>query len=69
VPTDSNRRILCSVAHPDDETFGLGSVLIKYAREGADVYTACGTRGDVGEIHERSHATPETLAEVREQEY
>jgi len=69
VPTDSTRRILCSVAHPDDETFGLGSVLIKYVQEGADVYTACGTRGDVGEIHERSHATPETLAEVREQEY
>ena len=33
------------------------------------VYTACATRGDVGEIAEGSDATPETLSAVREQEY
>ena len=63
------RRLLCVVAHPDDETFGSGSVLIKYASEGSAVYTACATRGDVGEIAEGSDATPETLSAVREQEY
>lgn len=57
------------VAHPDDETFGAGSTLIKYAAEGVSVYTACATRGDVGEIAEGSGATPETLSAVREQEY
>jgi LmbE family N-acetylglucosaminyl deacetylase len=57
------------VAHPDDETFGSGSTLIKYASEGVSVYTACATRGDVGEIAEGSDATPETLSDVREQEY
>ncbi len=57
------------VAHPDDETFGSGSALIKYAAEGASVYTACATRGDVGEIARGSGATPETLSAVREQEY
>jgi LmbE family N-acetylglucosaminyl deacetylase len=57
------------VAHPDDETFGSGSTLIKYAAEGASVYTSCATRGDVGEIADRSDATPETLSAVREQEY
>jgi len=57
------------VAHPDDETFGSGSVLIKYASEGALVWTSCATRGDVGEIADRSDATPETLSAVREQEY
>lgn len=65
----NERRLLCVVAHPDDETFGSGSALIKYAAEGAEVYTACATRGDVGEIAEGSDATPETLSRVREQEY
>lgn len=65
----AERRLLCVVAHPDDETFGAGSTLIKYAAEGVSVYTACATRGDVGEIAEGSDATPETLSEVREQEY
>lgn len=57
------------MAHPDDETFGSGSTLIKYAAEGASVFTSCATRGDVGEIADRSDATPETLSAVREQEY
>lgn len=65
----TGRRLLCVVAHPDDETFGSGSTLIKYAAEGVLVYTACATRGDVGEIAEGSDATPETLSAVREQEY
>ena len=68
-PSPGERRMLCIVAHPDDETFGSGSVLIKYASEGVLVYTACATRGDVGEIAEGSNATPETLSSVREQEY
>ena len=66
---NSGRRLLCSIAHPDDETFGSGSTLIKYASEGATVFTACATRGDVGEIAEGADATPETLSDVREQEY
>jgi LmbE family N-acetylglucosaminyl deacetylase len=69
VEQDSGRRLLCVVAHPDDETFGSGSTLIKYASEGATVYTACATRGDVGEIADKSDATKETLSAVREQEY
>ena len=65
----AERRLLCVVAHPDDETFGSGSTFIKYASEGVLVYTACATWGDVGEIAAGSAATPETLSAVREQEY
>ena len=43
-------------AHPDDESFGPGGTLAKYARQGVKVYYVCGTRGEVGE------ATPEDLA-------
>ena len=67
--SDTGRRLLCSIAHPDDETFGSGSTLIKYASEGVSVFTAYATRGDVGEIVEGAAATSETLSAVREQEY
>ncbi len=35
-------------AHPDDETFGVGGTLAKYASEGVKVYYACATRGEAG---------------------
>jgi N-acetyl-1-D-myo-inositol-2-amino-2-deoxy-alpha-D-glucopyranoside deacetylase len=35
-------------AHPDDETFGMGGTLAKYAARGAKVVYACATRGEVG---------------------
>jgi N-acetyl-1-D-myo-inositol-2-amino-2-deoxy-alpha-D-glucopyranoside deacetylase/mycothiol S-conjugate amidase len=36
-------------AHPDDESFGPGGTLARYAAAGAKVYYACATRGEVGE--------------------
>ena len=65
----SGKRLLCTVAHPDDETFGAGGALIHAASNGARVDVVCATRGDVGEIAEGSGATPETLPQVREREF
>jgi len=48
-------------AHPDDETFGMGGTLAKYALEGVNVIYACATRGEVGsadEEHLRGYASP-----------
>ena len=42
-------RLLAVVAHPDDETFGLGSVLALAADAGAEVSVWCATRGEAGE--------------------
>jgi len=42
------KTILAVLAHPDDETFGLGGTLALYARKGYDVYYVCATRGEVG---------------------
>jgi N-acetyl-1-D-myo-inositol-2-amino-2-deoxy-alpha-D-glucopyranoside deacetylase/mycothiol S-conjugate amidase len=37
-------------AHPDDETFGVGGTLAKYALAGVRVYYACATRGEAGSV-------------------
>lgn len=42
-------RLLVAVAHPDDETFGTGSVIALAARHGVDVTVCCATRGEAGE--------------------
>ncbi len=44
------RVLLAVFAHPDDETFGPGGTLARYAAEGVDVHYACATRGDVGTV-------------------
>ncbi len=36
------------LAHPDDETFGTGGTLIRYAREGVAVHSLCLTEGEKG---------------------
>lgn len=60
--------MLVTVAHPDDETFGMGSTIAHYAASGVEVHVACATRGEAGEIAPGSDATVETLGEVREAE-
>ena len=37
------------VAHPDDETFGCGSLIAHAAQRGAHVTVVCATRGEAGE--------------------
>jgi LmbE family N-acetylglucosaminyl deacetylase len=53
------------VAHPDDETFGTGSVIAKAAQEGAEVVVCCATHGELGEARPGSVPEGVTLAEVR----
>lgn len=60
--------LLALFAHPDDEAFGTGGTLARYAAAGADVTLVCATRGEAGEIAEGFDATPETLGQVREGE-
>lgn len=43
------KRWLAVVAHPDDESFGCGSVLALAAARGAEVTVLCATRGEAGE--------------------
>jgi LmbE family N-acetylglucosaminyl deacetylase len=60
--------LLAIFAHPDDETFGVGGTMARYAGRGVPVTMICATRGEVGEIAKGSAATPQTLGQFREQE-
>jgi LmbE family N-acetylglucosaminyl deacetylase len=47
----SNReplRLMCILAHPDDESMGTGGILAKYAAEGVETYLVIATRGERG---------------------
>jgi len=61
-------RLMVVVAHPDDETFGCGSLLLYAAAQGAETAVVCATRGEAGEPAPGSGVTQAELATVREQE-
>ncbi len=61
-------KLMAVFAHPDDEAFGTGGILSKYAEAGCDVYLVTATRGEAGQIAEDDLATHADLPFVREQE-
>ena len=50
IPRLPDKTLLAVLAHPDDETFGMGGTLALYAQQGVTVHLVCATRGEVGEI-------------------
>ena len=62
------RTILAVLAHPDDESFGLGGTLALYARRGNDVYLVCATRGEAGTVDAEFMQGRASIAEMREAE-
>jgi LmbE family N-acetylglucosaminyl deacetylase len=42
------KRLLAVFAHPDDEAFGPGGTLAKYAQEGVEIHLLSATRGEAG---------------------
>ena len=66
-------RLMAVLAHPDDESLGVGGTLAKYASEGADVFLLTATRGDGGRYRglpqgDPAHPGRAALAEIREKE-
>ena len=61
-------RLLAVFAHPDDEAFGTGGTLARYASLGCDVTLVTATRGEAGGISEPGLATAANLPDVRERE-
>jgi len=68
-----NPRLMAVLAHPDDESLGVGGTLAKYAFEGVDVFLLTATRGDRGRfrghrLDDSQHPGPLALANIREAE-
>ena len=62
------KTILAVLAHPDDESFGLGGTLALYASKGYDTYLVCATRGEVGTVDEEYLNGFKDIAELRTEE-
>jgi LmbE family N-acetylglucosaminyl deacetylase len=62
-------RLLCVLAHPDDESLGNGGILAKCADEGIETYLLTATRGEQGWFGpEAENPGPEALGRIREEE-
>ena len=69
----SPRKLMAVLAHPDDESLGMGGTLARYAAEGVEVFVVTATRGDGGRFfgHGRDdsrHPGPSALGNIREAE-
>ncbi len=62
------RKLLAVLAHPDDESFGIGGTLARYAAEGVEVHVAIATDGVAGSVASGYEHTLNDLIAVRQQE-
>ena len=71
-PADRQLRLMAILAHPDDESLGVGGTLAKYAAEGVEVFLVTATRGQSGRYHGHrepgKHPGAEQLGRIRELE-
>jgi LmbE family N-acetylglucosaminyl deacetylase len=62
-------KLMCVLAHPDDESLGNGGILAKYAVEGVEIYLVTATRGERGWFGpEEEYPGLEALGQIREKE-
>jgi LmbE family N-acetylglucosaminyl deacetylase len=62
-------RLMCVLAHPDDESLGMGGTLARYAREGVQTHVVTATRGERGRVGESRGVLPlEQVARIRQAE-
>src|SRR5258706_4465895 len=62
-------RLMCVLAHPDDESLGTGGTLAQYAADGVETYLVTATRGERGRFGDsRESPGPEVVGRTREAE-
>ena len=57
--------VLAVVAHPDDESFGLGAILDVFARQGATVSVLCLTKGEASTLGNHADLSQVRAVELR----
>ncbi len=65
---EEKRILLAVLAHPDDETFGIGGTLALYAEQGVEVHLVCATRGEAGDMKPELLEGFNSIADRRESE-
>ena len=66
---DKPLKLLCVLAHPDDESLGMGGTLARNASEGAETYLVTATRGERGWFGgEKDNPGPAALGTMLEAE-
>ena len=67
--TASPLKLLGILAHPDDESLGMGGTFAKYAAEGVETHLICATRGERGWFGPpEAYPGPFALGQLREAE-
>jgi LmbE family N-acetylglucosaminyl deacetylase len=67
--TASNLRLMCVLAHPDDESLGTGGALAQCAADGVETYVLTATRGERGRFGDGTTSPgPEVVGRTREAE-
>jgi LmbE family N-acetylglucosaminyl deacetylase len=73
MPLSEEKLILLAIlAHPDDESLGIGATLAKYAAEGVGTFLITATSGQAGRYYGHPpgehHPGPDALGKIRESE-
>ena len=55
-PLSETLKLMCVLAHPDDESLGMGGTLARYAAEGIGTYLITATRGERGRFGLRTRS-------------
>ncbi len=62
-------KLMCILAHPDDESLGFGGILSRYHDEGVATYLVTATRGEHGWLGpDEAYPGPEAFGRQREEE-
>ena len=62
-------KLMCVLAHPDDESLGTGGTLVRYAAEGVETHLVTATRGERGWFGEpQDYPGLQALGQIREAE-
>jgi LmbE family N-acetylglucosaminyl deacetylase len=62
-------RLMCVLAHPDDESLGTGGILAKYSREDVATFVVTATRGQRGRFDDKGTSPgPAVVGRTREAE-